>query len=171
MPRPQRQRDVLLILRSPTSLHASRADLDLARRAADLATSALLILLPCPLAHAPFAELQHYISALYQAASVALAERNELLLPVEVVIEDLRRRGRDVEAFNRSGYAHTLEGGEPDDAEASGEPGNRFSTVAMGGTFDHLHAGHRVLLTMAAWVAERRVIAGITGASSLLRSA
>lgn len=162
MPRPQRQRDVLLVLRSPTSLRASSADLDLVRRAAGLATTALLILLPSPLAHAPFAELQRYISALYQAASVALAQRNDLLLPVEIVIESLRRRGSEVPAFERTGYAHTLEGGD-EGGEGDGEPVKRFSTVAMGGTFDHLHAGHRVLLTMAAWVAERRVIAGITG--------
>ncbi|KAG0142619.1 hypothetical protein CROQUDRAFT_50056 [Cronartium quercuum f. sp. fusiforme G11] len=35
-------------------------------------------------------------------------------------------------------------------------------TVALGGTFDHLHAGHKILLTMAAWLANKRVIVGIT---------
>jgi Cytidylyltransferase-like len=39
----------------------------------------------------------------------------------------------------------------------------RYPVVALGGTFDHLHAGHKILLSMAAWIAERKVIVGVTG--------
>ena len=35
--------------------------------------------------------------------------------------------------------------------------------VALGGTFDHLHAGHKILLSMAAWIARKEVIVGVTG--------
>lgn len=35
--------------------------------------------------------------------------------------------------------------------------------VALGGTFDHLHAGHKILLSMSAWIASARLIVGITG--------
>lgn len=38
-----------------------------------------------------------------------------------------------------------------------------FPVVALGGTFDHLHAGHKILLTMAAWISSWKVIVGITG--------
>lgn len=38
-----------------------------------------------------------------------------------------------------------------------------LGTVALGGTFDHLHPGHQILLTMACWLAKRRTIVGITG--------
>ena len=41
----------------------------------------------------------------------------------------------------------------------------RYQVAAMGGTFDHLHAGHKILLSMAAWVAEEKLIVGVTGAS------
>ena len=35
--------------------------------------------------------------------------------------------------------------------------------VALGGTFDHLHAGHKILLSMAAWLSRKKVIVGVTG--------
>lgn len=42
----------------------------------------------------------------------------------------------------------------------------RYSVAAMGGTFDHLHAGHKILLSMAAWIAEEKLIVGVTGTSA-----
>ena len=42
----------------------------------------------------------------------------------------------------------------------------RYGVAAMGGTFDHLHAGHKILLSMAAWIAEEKLIVGVTGASA-----
>ncbi|KAJ2852034.1 hypothetical protein IWW36_000613 [Coemansia brasiliensis] len=41
--------------------------------------------------------------------------------------------------------------------------------VAVGGTFDHLHVGHKILLTAAAMVATKRVVCGIS-ADRLLES-
>lgn len=37
-----------------------------------------------------------------------------------------------------------------------------YPVVALGGTFDHLHAGHKILLSMAAWIASAKVIVGVT---------
>ncbi|RIA88116.1 hypothetical protein C1645_775770 [Glomus cerebriforme] len=37
-----------------------------------------------------------------------------------------------------------------------------FDHVAVGGTFDHLHAGHKILLTMTAWITGKRLICGVT---------
>ncbi|KAG2019943.1 pantetheine-phosphate adenylyltransferase [Coprinopsis cinerea AmutBmut pab1-1] len=37
-----------------------------------------------------------------------------------------------------------------------------YPVVALGGTFDHLHAGHKILLSMGAWIASRKVIVGVT---------
>ncbi|KAI0929203.1 hypothetical protein AcW2_004972 [Taiwanofungus camphoratus] len=34
--------------------------------------------------------------------------------------------------------------------------------AALGGTFDHLHAGHKILLSMGAWIAGDKLIVGIT---------
>ncbi|RUP50321.1 hypothetical protein BC936DRAFT_139643 [Jimgerdemannia flammicorona] len=38
-----------------------------------------------------------------------------------------------------------------------------YDHVAVGGTFDHLHSGHKILLTMTAWLARERVVCGVTG--------
>jgi pantetheine-phosphate adenylyltransferase len=53
----------------------------------------------------------------------------------------------------------TLEDTKTQDPE---EP-TTFPVVALGGTFDHLHAGHKILLSMAALLARRKMIVGITG--------
>ena len=42
-----------------------------------------------------------------------------------------------------------------------------YSNVALGGTFDRLHNGHRKLLSLAASVCERELTIGITGSAML----
>ncbi|KAK9707871.1 hypothetical protein K7432_009934 [Basidiobolus ranarum] len=44
-----------------------------------------------------------------------------------------------------------------------------YPNVAVGGTFDHLHAGHKILLTMSAWLTGVRLICGVTGAEMLTK--
>lgn len=39
----------------------------------------------------------------------------------------------------------------------------QFHTTAVGGTFDHLHDGHKILLSMAYFLTSKRMIIGITG--------
>ncbi|KAI0093967.1 hypothetical protein BDY19DRAFT_288957 [Irpex rosettiformis] len=46
-----------------------------------------------------------------------------------------------------------------------------FPVVASGGTFDHLHAGHKILLSMAAWIARDKLIVGVTDDSLLVNKA
>lgn len=43
----------------------------------------------------------------------------------------------------------------------------RHRVVALGGTFDHLHVGHKILLSMASLVAIERLIVGVTDDSML----
>lgn len=38
-----------------------------------------------------------------------------------------------------------------------------YPVTALGGTFDHLHAGHKILLSMAAWITGEKLIVGMTG--------
>jgi hypothetical protein len=39
----------------------------------------------------------------------------------------------------------------------------KYPVVALGGTFDHLHAGHKILLSMAVWITGRKLIVGVSG--------
>ncbi|KAG6851003.1 hypothetical protein H0H93_004490 [Arthromyces matolae] len=39
---------------------------------------------------------------------------------------------------------------------------SRLPVVALGGTFDHLHAGHKILLSMAAWITGEKIVVGVT---------
>lgn len=50
----------------------------------------------------------------------------------------------------------------PDSAVEYNPNLSKYENVALGGTFDHLHAGHKILLTMAAWLAQKRLLIGIT---------
>ena len=41
-----------------------------------------------------------------------------------------------------------------------------YPVTALGGTFDHLHAGHKILLSMGAYITSQKLIVGVTGMSS-----
>ncbi|KAI9599894.1 hypothetical protein KEM48_000001 [Puccinia striiformis f. sp. tritici PST-130] len=70
-------------------------------------------------------------------------KRNELVIQVEVSIK----------AFSRLDRNHSMFSMNQDE---------RFRTLALGGTFDHLHSGHKILLTIASWITTHRLIIGIT---------
>lgn len=57
-------------------------------------------------------------------------------------------------------------GAEEEDA-ASTLGGGSYTDVCLGGTFDHMHAGHKVLLSRAALLCSRRLVCGVSDGSLL----
>lgn len=41
--------------------------------------------------------------------------------------------------------------------------GKIYPVSILGGTFDYLHPGHKILLSMAAWITTSKLIVGVTG--------
>ena len=163
--------DVVLELASSTLEYTSERQ-QLVKQAASQTQKHLLIALTCSQwsalnAVSAFAPMQLLLAKLYTAASVVFAERDLPLLRVDIVIDCLRQRG----AAGRSSILEEISGNATrlrEDKRSTDLPIEQSSgppllgTVALGGTFDHLHPGHKVLLTMAGWIADRRLIVGIT---------
>lgn len=60
-----------------------------------------------------------------------------------------------------------------EDHEAVGQDDGKglitYPVAALGGTFDHLHVGHKILLTMASLIAQRKIIVGVTDDAMLTK--
>ncbi|QRV85791.1 cytidylyltransferase domain-containing protein [Ceratobasidium sp. AG-Ba] len=46
-----------------------------------------------------------------------------------------------------------------------------YPVTAIGGTFDYLHPGHKILLSMSAWITTSKLIVGVTDDSLLVKKA
>lgn len=137
-----------------------------------------------------FLALEQSLAQLYSIATDSYVRRDLILATVDVVVEPLRRqpvclpshapsfqwdyqqaatarpdtpdgKGKAAASINDHGPVPDLTSRSSDD-ETTGP--DRFPVVALGGTFDHLHAGHKILLTMAASLTTRKLIVGVTGA-------
>ncbi|KAI8643734.1 hypothetical protein BD408DRAFT_414458 [Parasitella parasitica] len=76
---------------------------------------------------------------------------------------------KDVQELTRSRQLETHLLSNDDQTEESALEGNTgpieplvFQRVAVGGTFDQLHAGHKILLTMTALLAKQSMVVGVT---------
>lgn len=80
------------------------------------------------------------------------------LLPVHLPREPVMLQGDDA-----------TEPSKPDGEERSSSSFPHHRSIALGGTFDHLHVGHKILLSMAALIATDRIVVGVTGDSMLAK--
>lgn len=68
----------------------------------------------------------------------------------------------DIESTNE------LEEEIPEETSIHGSGSSKFyPVVAVGGTFDHIHDGHKILLSMAIFLAKKKLIVGVTGSKLL----
>jgi pantetheine-phosphate adenylyltransferase len=56
----------------------------------------------------------------------------------------------------------------PKSESTNSSDARQFEQVAVGGTFDHMHSGHKILLTMTALLASKKLYCGITGSISFV---
>lgn len=136
-----------------------------------------------------FAQVQKLLSELYILAMASLPEdtpcdvviqvlrgqeEKDVLIDVEnIQLEELKKLCsgnvkivNDADAPNGhddTGSSASSSSLSQSDGRTSEREDSHLGTIALGGTFDHLHAGHKILLSMACWLAGRRVIVGISG--------
>ncbi|KAA8493017.1 Phosphopantetheine adenylyltransferase 1 [Porphyridium purpureum] len=58
---------------------------------------------------------------------------------------------------------------EYDAATCMDLPDRQYASVLVGGTFDHMHAGHRLLLSTSALISASKLVVGVSGAALLTR--
>lgn len=95
--------------------------------------------------------------------------------PIEVLLFD-RRYSKEVSdqlisVYNTSNvieFSATGDGEKEDEAKLDGgEAIELVDDVVLGGTFDNLHWGHKVLLTEGVLLARKRLIVGVTDTNML----
>ncbi|BGP57292.1 hypothetical protein JCM8202_002869 [Rhodotorula sphaerocarpa] len=155
-------------------------------------SSASAVVGAAPLAHptALFLPLERALARLYSVPTDSFVARDLVTAATTVVLEQLRNSpvcvpdsahrsarwnanqpGRAVTASDdNKGKARQAVDQKP--APRSGSDALRapsatslprlFDVVALGGTFDHLHSGHKILLTMAASITARKLIVGVS---------
>ncbi|KAI0005985.1 Nucleotidylyl transferase [Russula compacta] len=134
-------------------------------------------------------DIQRLLSYVYVQATAVAQELDNVLLQVDVLLrgfdEDLSEDfGKDFEVVIRiegdcipvplpqsvtslrtawSNGDHVMDSEtDPDSRTAPGSDPSTFPVVALGGTFDHIHSGHKILLSMAAWIADEKLVVGVT---------
>ncbi|GAA5859342.1 hypothetical protein JCM1840_004571 [Sporobolomyces johnsonii] len=121
---------------------------------------------PAPAPTALWVPLERALARIYSQATAQFLAHDRILAVVDVVLEPMRGlpvcppRGVEVERWE-----YASEGDEAGEQEriAHQAEGNRIYKVsAMGGTFDHLHAGHKILLTMACAITSHKLIVGVS---------
>ena len=70
-----------------------------------------------------------------------------------------------------AGVTHGDAGATDDDCHSDGEPSPSCSHVCVGGTFDYLHVGHKLLLSIAAHCTSERLVCGVSDAPLLIHKA
>lgn len=66
-----------------------------------------------------------------------------------------------VEKFNGANN-HVVPSPNNHPVETDSKDQNKYSVSALGGTFDHIHDGHKILLSMSAFLTSERLIVGLT---------
>lgn len=97
-------------------------------------------------------------------------ENSQLLgLPVVILRMDTSDETEKLPETQKQLAQENLDNESTDPTIGSSDAGEwEHDVVAVGGTFDHLHDGHKLLLTIAGFLAKEKLIVGITGTELLV---
>jgi phosphopantetheine adenylyltransferase len=119
-----------------------------------------------------FQSLQLLLKALYEPVVRVGWENNNPLINVDVIIENMCGYQYDTKpdlefVLDRRVFKCPFRSWEFSEAESRSAPveeseEGKYPVVVLGGTFDYLHCGHKILLTMAAYLASQKVICGVS---------
>lgn len=112
--------------------------------------------------------LERALAQCYSTATAVFLETGRVLATVDVVIDEMRGLPlcTPSDQIERWTWTRAEDDGELGwgDAEESVSEKGIYDVAALGGTFDHLHAGHKILLTMACAITQVKLIVGVSGA-------
>ncbi|KZP21237.1 Nucleotidylyl transferase [Athelia psychrophila] len=131
-----------------------------------------------------WSEVQDLLTSLYILASKEAQSLDKVLLDINVVLKsrkepyivDLPEEAKwdyvqttdalSPEHFDPIGIETKVSAGDEPHPQPPSTPSHGAArshpVVVLGGTFDHLHAGHKLFLSMAAWIASDKLIVGVT---------
>ncbi|KAJ2022291.1 hypothetical protein IWW57_004582 [Coemansia sp. S610] len=178
-----------LLLWLPLALPLAATDADTLRHAIDRTTQELTVFIALTEAtniaadssSSGWSHMQRRIAELYAIAASHLHQRQRSSLTVDIVPLDFcAYTPEDMNPFKHDptllqspdaklpawwpremhtgGSAQRTVG----QSTKTAAPWKSFAHVAVGGTFDHLHVGHKILLTATALAATKRIVCGIS---------
>ncbi|QLQ77790.1 hypothetical protein HG537_0A00370 [Torulaspora globosa] len=102
------------------------------------------------------------INVLFDYSCTQSIEFDWLYVPNETLINRYQHRHVAVFEQPRIQGSSVLAGNYVEDT-------GRYKVSALGGTFDHIHDGHKILLTVAAFLTSNRLIVGVTDEELLVK--
>lgn len=109
-------------------------------------------------------EVQRFLSFLYGEATKQALNYGNPVLAVEVIFQDWCGYDTSTLPFDvmieYDDQFERLNDESLDVVEKYGE--QSYENVVLGGTFDRLHSGHKILLTMAAFICSTRLVVGVS---------
>lgn len=112
------------------------------------------------------------VDVLLMGSQNAQAKLSQLQKPDELFIVNEKDFKPPFDIGNATKLEIGSDGESDIDASASSDGPSSFQqheAIALGGTFDHLHVGHKILLSMGCLLATRRIVVGVTGESMLAK--
>ncbi|GAA5897127.1 putative pantetheine-phosphate adenylyltransferase [Sporobolomyces salmoneus] len=169
---------LLISIKSPPDSPSPWSDTSQLPSAASGSSSSSSSALPSPPPPIPspsslWLPLEGSLASIYSAATREFLRSNRILAKVDVVLDQMRT----ISTCSPPGCTNSISWTYSPDEDQSDSEGERignnsnavggggqgsYEVVATGGTFDHLHAGHKILLTMACSITSRKLIVGVS---------